>query len=121
MDLLLDEIQFRVLKAMNDLDVFEDTVEVLEKIKEKHIPIYLLSNAIFNRRIMACFLDSLGILPYFNDIFFSADYGARQPHQGFFAPLIEKIQKRIPNVDLENVWFVGDYCLRDFNPIFDES
>lgn len=112
-DLSLDEIQFRVLKAMNDLDVFDDTVEVLEKIKEKRIPIYLLSNAIFNRRVMARFLDSLGILPYFNEIFFSADYGVRKPHQGFFAPLVEHIQKRMPDVDLENVWFIGDNYLAD--------
>lgn len=112
-DWSLDEIQFLVLKAMNDLDVFEDTIDVLNNIKRNAIPLFLLSNSIFKRQVMSRFLDSLGILHFFNEVFFSADYGVRKPHQGFFLPLLDRIRQDDPMIDLVEVWFVGDNYLAD--------
>lgn len=112
-DWSLDEIQFLVLKAMNDLDVFEDTIDVLTTLKQHNIPLFLLSNSIFSTRVMSRFLDSLGILHFFNEVFFSADYGVRKPHQGFYLPLVERIRNDNPLIDLADVWFVGDNYLAD--------
>lgn len=112
-DWSMDEIQFRVLQAMNDLDVFDDTVDVLAEIHKKPLPIYLLSNTIFSRNVMIRFLQSLNIYKYFTEVFFSADYGVRKPHQGFYLPLIERIQNDLGELDLNEVWFVGDNYLAD--------
>lgn len=44
----IEEIQYNCVLNMNSTELFYDTISTLEKLKSLGIPVYLLSNSIFN-------------------------------------------------------------------------
>lgn len=70
------------------IQLYPNTLSVLEGLKKAGKKIYLLSNAqrVFTWRE----LDKMGLIPYFDDIFISSDNGCKKPDKVFYNNLIKK-------------------------------
>lgn len=100
-DLLMDTAQmFRIL-SIEYLKLYDGVIELLETLKSKGKKIYLLSNA---QRIFTLYeMKTLGIEKYFDDIFFSSDYGICKPDSNFYKSLIKK-----HNLDIKESIMIGN-------------
>lgn len=122
----LEEIQYLCASAMNVIELFDDTITTLDKLKSFSIPIYLLSNSIFKKNVMIKGLNQYTLEKYFVNTFFSADYKIRKPHKDFFQIVWEDIKKENNIIKKEEVFFVGDNYTADvegannfgFTPVF---
>jgi putative hydrolase of the HAD superfamily len=78
---------FRVLST-EYVRLYDGAKELLSSIRAAGGRIYLLSNA---QRIFTEYeLHTLGIIPYFDDIFISSEYGVKKPEEKFFKMLLDK-------------------------------
>lgn len=79
--------EFRI-RSTSFLQLYPNTLAVLDGLKAAGKKIYLLSNAqhVFTWRE----LEITGILGYFDDVFISSDVGCKKPDPAFFRMLIEK-------------------------------
>lgn len=105
-ELVVDTAQlFRVL-SIKYLKLYDGAIELLELLKAKNKKIYLLSNA---QRVFTLYeMKLLGIEKYFDDIFFSADYGICKPDSNFYKTLIEK-----HNLDCKTSIMIGNDSICD--------
>lgn len=125
-NLPIEEIEYNCLITMNETELFEDTITTLEKLKYLGIPVYLLSNTIFKKNVMRRFINQYYLEKYFENTYFSANYGVRKPHKAFFQILFDEIKKENRFVNSEEVLFIGDSYLVDiqgakefgFTPVF---
>ena len=88
--------------------VLEDVKETLAVLRAKGIGMYILSNSIFSGKATERLLNEFDILHCFNKVLVSADYGIRKPHPEFFQVAVEEIQKAYPDVQKEDILFVGN-------------
>lgn len=107
-DLTLSEITQKCLYEVGRCHLFDDTITVLEKLKELKFEIHLLSNCIYHKKQMVNLLDKLGITKYFQSIHFSSDYKVRKPSSKFFEVVINDVKKRIPHINIKDIIFSGD-------------
>lgn len=122
----LEEIQYKCMKKMNETELFMDTHITLEKLKALNIPIYLLSNSIFNKDVMKRFLKQYDFEKYFEGIYFSADYKVRKPHKEFFQVVMNEIKKHNKEIHPDEIFYIGDNFKADvlgagnfgFTPVF---
>ncbi len=125
-DCPLEEIQYKCMKKMNETELFMDTHITLEKLKALNIPIYLLSNSIFNKDVMKRFLNQYDLEKYFEGIYFSADYKVRKPHKEFFQVVMNEIKKQNKEIHPDEIFYIGDNYKADvlgaanfgFTPVF---
>lgn len=70
------------------LALYPNTLHVLRTLREAGKSVYLLSNAqrIFTWRE----LEETGLLPYFDDVLISSDFGCKKPDPAFFRALLDK-------------------------------
>ncbi len=66
------------------LYVYDDTVSTLERIREAHPIIGLVSNTIFPEKIHLAELKRFGIASFFDFTIFSSTFGKRKPHPDIF-------------------------------------
>lgn len=104
----IEDILFNCALEMNATELFDDTISTLEKLKRLGIPMYLLSNSIFNRNVMNKFINRYNLKKYFINTYFSADYKIRKPHRKIFEVVLDDIKKMNSNIELEQVYFIGD-------------
>ena len=87
-DTLYDTAHLFRIFSINYIKLYDGVIELLELLKKKGKKIYLLSNA---QRIFTLYeMKTLGIDKYFDDIFFSSDYGTCKPDSTFFNSLLTK-------------------------------
>ena len=104
----LDDLEYCLMNQMQQETVLEDVKETLAALQANGIGMYILSNSIFSGKATKRLLEEFDVLKYFNKVFVSADYGIRKPHPGFFKMAVEVIQKDYPDVQMENILFVGN-------------
>ena len=96
------------LMNCNDMEVMPGMAEVLETLKTKGIPMYILSNSGFTAEALTKVLDRLGIGKYFKKVWSSADYGKIKPDRGIFDMAIETALKDNPGQQRSDIVFLGD-------------
>ena len=96
------------MNQMQQETLLEDVKETLVTLKENGIGMYILSNSIFSGKATERLLEEFDILKYFSKVFVSAAYGIRKPHPGFFQMAVDEIQKKYPDVQKEDILFVGN-------------
>ena len=96
------------LMNCNDMEVMPGMAEVLETLKTKGIPMYILSNSGFTAEALTKVLDRLGIGKYFKKVWSSADYGKIKPDRGIFDMAIETALKDNPGQQRSDIVFFGD-------------
>ena len=104
----LDELEYNLMNQMQQETLLEDVKETLVTLKENGIGMYILSNSIFSGKATERLLEEFDILKYFSKVFVSAAYGIRKPHPGFFQMAVDEIQKKYPDVQKEDILFVGN-------------
>ena len=96
------------LMNCNDMEVMPGMTDVLEALKTKGIPMYILSNSGFTAEALTKVLDRLGIGKYFKKVWSSADYGKIKPDRGIFDMAIETALKDNPGNQRSDIVFLGD-------------
>ena len=104
-------LEYNLLNQMQQETLLDDVRDTLTELRGNGIGMYMLSNSIFGGKATERLLEEFDILKYFNKVFVSADYGIRKPHPGFFQMATREIQKDYPDVQKEDILFVGnDYA-----------
>ncbi len=122
----MEEILLNCALKMNSVELFEDTIFILEYLNKLGIPVYLLSNAIFKKEVMKKIINRYDLEKYFENIHFSADYKLRKPHQDLFKVIFKDIKKDNDSIENSHIYFIGDNFEADvkgavnfgFTPIF---
>ena len=108
----VEDLEYAVMSAMQDGGVLDEVRFVLDELRSRGIPMYILSNTIFTARATKRLLSHHGILDYFEEVYASADAGVRKPSPRFFDWAIEDIQRKHPDFEKAGMLFVGnDYIL----------
>lgn len=87
---------------------YEDTPEVLRRLKEKKLTLAIVSNSIFPRAYHLEELKNFGLTPFFESIVFSSDVGRRKPHPEIFHKVLNELA-----LSPQEVLFVGDRMKED--------
>ena len=108
----VDDLEYAVMSAMQKGGVLAEVRFVLEELRARGIPMYILSNTIFSAEATRRHLMHHGVLDYFEEIYASAEAGVRKPSPRFFDWAIADIQRRHPDLTRSDMLFVGnDYTL----------
>lgn len=92
--------------ATRRLKVYPGVLEVFQQLKDNHKGIYLLSNA--QREYTYGELVTTGLLPWFDGVLISSDYGCRKPDPVFFGELTRQF-----GIDLRTAVMVGNDSASD--------
>lgn len=103
-----EEILYNCALQINTTELFNDTISTLEQLKLLGIPVYLLSNSIFKKKVMKKFINQYDLEKYFVNIHFSADYKIRKPHKDLFKIVFDDIKMNDTSIEMEQVYFIGD-------------
>ncbi len=107
----VDDLEYAVMSAMQCGGILDDVRFVLDELKARGIPAYILSNTIFTSSATKRHLAYHGILPYFEEVYASAEFGVRKPSPRFFDAAIADIFRRHPDLTKADLLFVGnDYA-----------
>lgn len=93
----------------DQLTIFDDTVEVLEQLKEAGLKIGLVSNTIFPESYHKLDLEKFGIIDYFDFMIFSSSFGYRKPHRLIYDKAIE-----LSGLKADQSIFIGDRYEEDY-------
>ena len=93
----------------NNLELYEEVLEIIILFKEHNIKIGLLSNNIFEQQYKK--LKKLNILQYFDAIQTSDECGEEKPNINMFLSILNKL-----NVMPQNTIFIGDNLEHDIIP-----
>ena len=91
---------FRIC-SLDYVNLYPGVLDALAQLREKGCRLWLLSNA--QRAFTAYELNHLGLVPYFDGIYISSDFGCRKPDLRFFTALLEE-QK----LDPKNCLMIGN-------------
>ena len=106
-----EDLEYAIMSAMQDGGVLDEVRFVLDELRARGIPMYILSNTIFTARATKRLLAHHGVLNYFEEVYASADAGVRKPSPRFFDAAIADIFRRHPDLTREDLLFVGnDYA-----------
>lgn len=94
----------------------DETLETLEKIKRKQIPMYLVSNTLLiEGSILTRVLDKLQIRKYFNYFFYSDEVGFSKPSQKMYDNVFVHINENYSYITTRNlVLHVGNDMVTDY-------
>lgn len=107
-----EDLEYAIMSAMQNGGVLDEVRFVLDKLRARGIPMYILSNTIFTARATKRLLAHHGVLDYFEEVYASADAGVRKPSPRFFDWAIEDIQRKHSERGKADMLFVGnDYTL----------
>lgn len=109
----VDDLEYAVMSAMQCGGISDDVRFVLDELKARGVPAYILSNTIFTSRATKRHLAYHGILPYFEEVYASAEFGVRKPSSRFFDAAIADIFRRHPDLSKEDLLFVGNDYVTD--------
>jgi putative hydrolase of the HAD superfamily len=109
----VDNLEYAIMSAMQCGGILDDIRCVLEELQARGIPTYILSNTIFSVQATKRHLMYHGILPYFEEVYASAEFGVRKPSPRFFDAAITDIFRRLPNLRKEDLLFVGNDYVTD--------
>lgn len=96
------------MQLTTDLDNFETLPEQLEKLYDRGVSMYVLSNSIYSSEGLKELLNRYGIGKFFKNVWASSDFGKVKPSKDFFMMGIENALKENPNQTLSDVVYVGD-------------
>jgi HAD superfamily hydrolase (TIGR01549 family) len=90
------------------LSLYDDTIEVLTRVKKKFPKVGLISNTIFPERAHYREFKRFGLKPYFDFAIFSSTFGLRKPHPSIFLEAA-----KASGFEPEDCVYIGDRYLED--------
>lgn len=105
-NLLLQTMRiFRILSTEN-IKLYDNVIETLKELKKAGKNLYILSNG--QREFSLDELNYLGIINFFDALYFSSDYGICKPDAKFYERLIKK-----EGLDIKETLLIGNSYLSD--------
>ena len=101
-------IEYEFLEHLKEDILLEEVKDTLEALQQKKVPMYVLSNSIFTGKTASKHIANYGILPYFEKVYSSGDYGVRKPGKEFFRIAIDAILEKHPEATIDDIFFVGN-------------
>lgn len=102
------EIEYQFIEHLEKNTLLDEVRETLEALRQKDVPMYILSNSIFTGKTACRHIENFGILSYFEKVYSSGDYGVRKPGREFFDIAVEEILQAHPEATREDIFFVGN-------------
>lgn len=106
-----DETEFRL--GMSDVTFLDETRDLLECLKEKGIPVCILSNACTSAISLRGLLKSVGADEYFERVFSSSDFGLKKPATEYFDYAVTEMAKKYPGLTKDDIVYIGDDYVLD--------
>lgn len=101
-------VEYEFLEHLKEDILLDEVRETLEALQQQGIPMYVFSNSIFTEKAASKHIENHGILPYFEKVFSSGDYGVRKPGKEFFQIAIDEILTKHPEATIDDIFFVGN-------------
>lgn len=108
------EIEYDFYKKACQDELMDNVIEVLSFLKNKGLIIGIVSNSLIHQEILMRRLNEFGILKYFNFVLSSQNTIYRKGDARIFAIAYEKILKINNNIKKDEVLFIGDNLLLDY-------
>jgi HAD superfamily hydrolase (TIGR01549 family) len=90
------------------LYIYDDTIEVLSKVKDRYGVVGLISNTIFPERVHKHEFERFGLNEFFDFKVFSSTFGLRKPHPEIFMEAA-----RLAGANPGDCLYIGDRFLED--------
>lgn len=90
------------------LHLYDDTIDILTRIKSRYGKVGLISNTIFPERVHHHEFKRFGLEPFFDFTLFSSTFGLRKPHHAIFDEAA-RLASHYP----EDCVYIGDRYLED--------
>ena len=97
------ELELEFWKAVCTFTAEPGIEDALKAIKDRGLPLSIISNASFHEDVLWWELQRLGLAQHFDFIMSSADYGCRKPHPAIFQAAVGRL-----NISARHVWYIGD-------------
>ena len=105
-DTVIDTAQFFRVLSTKYIKLYDGVITFLDELKKRGKKLYVLSNA---QRVFTYYeMQLLGIVDYFDAIYFSADYGVCKPDSQFYNTLIKDL-----NLDIKKSIMIGNDFICD--------
>jgi putative hydrolase of the HAD superfamily len=105
--------ELEVLSEAIVFHAFPETVEVLQSLQARAMPMGVLSN--WDYQLPGIFAD-LGLRDYFQFILSSAVFGEEKPSPRFFAHGLEEARRHTPQLAPHDCCYIGDHYEKDVLP-----
>ena len=106
-----EEIEYKFARTFYSPMLNDNVLELLEYLKSKHVPLYVLSNSMYSTACVEKELEEFGIRKYFLQVISSGDHLVRKPSKELFKLYLKKF-------DLMG-YKVTDICYIGIDPYFD--
>ena len=93
---------------MQKVTLTEEVQYTLQKLYDRGIVMYILSNSIFTGNSARKLLEDFQILHYFKKLYSSADYGVRKPSSKFYQVAVDGIRLDLPELSTNDILYVGN-------------
>ena len=112
-DLDLYEIEYNFYKSYYEAALMPNIVLVLDYLKDKNIPLYVLSNSMYSTNAVKKELSDVGVLGYFEQVISSGDHVVRKPSSLLFKLYLKKFD--MMGISKEEVCYIGNDLYFDIN------
>lgn len=112
-DLDLYEIEYRFYRSYYEAVLMPDIIALLDYLKSKNIPLYVLSNSMYSTNAVKRELEDVGVLHYFKQVISSGDHVVRKPSSLLFKLYLKKFA--MIGIDSHEVCYIGNDAYFDIN------
>lgn len=102
------EEEAEIICRISQCVVHPETIQLLQTLKMKSLPVYILSNSIFSASALTLFIRQFGLNKWIDTVFTSADLGYRKPSTKSFERCIKKIHQTHPTLTKSQILFIGN-------------
>ncbi len=103
-----EELDYEIMNQMQKVTLTEEVQYTLQKLYDRGIVMYILSNSIFTGNSARKLLEDFQILHYFKKLYSSADYGVRKPSSKFYQVAVDGIRLDLPELSTNDILYVGN-------------
>lgn len=106
-----EEIEYTFARKFYSPMLNDNVIELLEYLKNKNIPLYVLSNSMYSTNCVEKELEEFGIRKYFLQVISSGDHLVRKPSPELFKLYLKKFE--MMGINVSDVCYIGN------DPYFD--
>lgn len=110
-ELSYEEIEYRFARKFYQPVLNDNVIDILEYLKVKNIPLYVLSNSMYSTKYVENELKEVGIIDYFKQVISSGDHLVRKPSPELFKLYLKKFD--MMGYNNEDICYIGN------DPYFD--
>ena len=111
-----EEIEYNFVRSFYRPVINDYVIDILEYLKDRNIPLYVLSNSMYSTSLIERELNNIGVKDYFIQIISSGDYLVRKPSKELFKLYLKKFD--MIGINKQDICYIGnDYYYDIMTPI----